>query len=255
MKAFSTNATTKEVKELDIQMQANSVYTFFSSILIDELGTINKHMIYVDANALCEGKTPMKCQKCDRPASFHITDLVDGKPKELHLCHVFAISSDSLFIERVYSEAMLHGRCEYVLVDDFDYETTVEFLRKYGFAEDEINLVWGYFGGKPVYLIRAVRAEKTGENIHEVVDTFFNMRLSQIKDAIYELEETNNKLFERVVELFRKFKDKEVIRYKRLGREIKFCVEKNIMFVEPIRRTIKPQSRLDLLAMREIVKG
>ena len=58
MKAFSTNATTKEVKELDIQMQANSVYTFFSSILIDELGTINKHMIYVDANALCEGKTP-----------------------------------------------------------------------------------------------------------------------------------------------------------------------------------------------------
>jgi hypothetical protein len=62
-------------------------------------------------------------------------------------------------------------------------------------------------------------------------------------------------LFERVVELFRKFKDKEVIRYERLGREIKFCVEKNIMFVEPIRRTIKPQSRLDLLAMREIVKG
>lgn len=28
----------------------------------------------------------MKCQRCDRPASFHITDLVDGKAKELHLC-------------------------------------------------------------------------------------------------------------------------------------------------------------------------
>ena len=28
----------------------------------------------------------MKCQKCDRPASFHITDLIDGKPSELHLC-------------------------------------------------------------------------------------------------------------------------------------------------------------------------
>jgi protein arginine kinase activator len=28
----------------------------------------------------------MKCQKCDRPATFHITDLVDGKPNELHLC-------------------------------------------------------------------------------------------------------------------------------------------------------------------------
>ncbi|MEX2093665.1 MAG: UvrB/UvrC motif-containing protein [Pirellulales bacterium] len=28
----------------------------------------------------------MKCQKCDKPATFHITDLVDGKPSELHLC-------------------------------------------------------------------------------------------------------------------------------------------------------------------------
>ncbi|TWT42537.1 UvrB/UvrC motif-containing protein [Botrimarina hoheduenensis] len=28
----------------------------------------------------------MKCQKCDRPATFHITDLVDGKAKEVHLC-------------------------------------------------------------------------------------------------------------------------------------------------------------------------
>ncbi len=34
----------------------------------------------------------MKCQRCDRPASFHITDLVDGKPNELHLCEECAQS-------------------------------------------------------------------------------------------------------------------------------------------------------------------
>jgi len=28
----------------------------------------------------------MKCQKCDRAATFHITDLIDGEPNELHLC-------------------------------------------------------------------------------------------------------------------------------------------------------------------------
>jgi protein arginine kinase activator len=28
----------------------------------------------------------MKCQKCDKQATFHITDLVDGEPNELHLC-------------------------------------------------------------------------------------------------------------------------------------------------------------------------
>ena len=28
----------------------------------------------------------MKCQKCDRAATFHITDLVEGEPSEIHLC-------------------------------------------------------------------------------------------------------------------------------------------------------------------------
>ncbi len=28
----------------------------------------------------------MKCQRCDRPATFHITELTGGKPRELHLC-------------------------------------------------------------------------------------------------------------------------------------------------------------------------
>ena len=56
MKAFSINAQSKEVEELDIEMKANSVYSFFSSILIDELESLNKHMIYSDANALSEKK-------------------------------------------------------------------------------------------------------------------------------------------------------------------------------------------------------
>jgi len=28
----------------------------------------------------------MKCQKCERPATFHITELTSGKPQEFHLC-------------------------------------------------------------------------------------------------------------------------------------------------------------------------
>lgn len=32
----------------------------------------------------------MKCQKCDKPATFHITDLVDGEAKEVHLCEACA---------------------------------------------------------------------------------------------------------------------------------------------------------------------
>jgi len=56
MKALTIRPQQETVEEIEIEMKANSVYTFFSSILIDELETLQKHVIYTDANALSEGK-------------------------------------------------------------------------------------------------------------------------------------------------------------------------------------------------------
>jgi len=36
------------------------------------------------------GCADMRCQKCDKPATFHITELTGGKPQELHLCEEHA---------------------------------------------------------------------------------------------------------------------------------------------------------------------
>jgi len=56
MKALKIDATSATVTPFDIEMQANSVYSFFNSILIDEITTLNAHTLYLDANALSEGK-------------------------------------------------------------------------------------------------------------------------------------------------------------------------------------------------------
>lgn len=58
MKAYSIDPQTQSVEEIDIVMEANTVYSFFNSILIDESQTLNKHVMYSDANALSEGKRP-----------------------------------------------------------------------------------------------------------------------------------------------------------------------------------------------------
>lgn len=58
MKALSINPATKEIEEIDIEMKANTVYSFFNSILIDELSSLNQHTIYCDANALSQQKEP-----------------------------------------------------------------------------------------------------------------------------------------------------------------------------------------------------
>ena len=58
MKAYSVSPQTQEVKELDIVLEANTVYSFFNSILIDELEVLDKHTIYTDAEAISKGEKP-----------------------------------------------------------------------------------------------------------------------------------------------------------------------------------------------------
>jgi len=56
MKAYSIDPETQTIEEIDIEMQANTTYSFFNSILIDDLDAINKHMVHTDSNSLSAGK-------------------------------------------------------------------------------------------------------------------------------------------------------------------------------------------------------
>ena len=57
MKALSITPQKQTLEEIDIKMEPNTVYSFFSSILIDEHTTLKDHTVYTDANALSEAKT------------------------------------------------------------------------------------------------------------------------------------------------------------------------------------------------------
>ena len=186
--------------------------------------------------------------KVDDLLIYKLFNLFVRLTKELHSCHVFAVTSDSLFIEKIFNEAMLHGRCRYLLVDDFDYETTAEFLRKHGFDEDEIQLTWDYFGGKPVYLVEAVNNR---DRLKELCESWLRLRKRQIKDALYGLNEDSRKS---VLKALSTFKEKEVISYEKITDELVWCIKNNILFLDPMNEILKPQSRLDLLAIRSILR-
>jgi len=187
--------------------------------------------------------------KIDGLLIYELFNFFIALTKESHLAHVFAITSDSLFIEKVFNEAMLHGRCRYLLIDDFDYETTKEFLQKHGFNREEIELAWQYLGGKPVYLVEAVKNKDT---LKEFCEKLLKVRTSQILDTIFEIEDSS--LFNGILSYFKEISEKEVIRYRRIDKALKFCVKNNILFLDPVDRIVKPQSKLDLLAIRDILQ-
>jgi len=184
--------------------------------------------------------------------------------KEKHLAHVFVVTSDSLFIEQVYSEAMLSGRSRHIRVDDFDYATTMDFLDEYGFSYEEKELAWEYCGGKPVCLVELINTRINNESMEEKVHKMFEVRKSQIRTVINELRLVGDELEykgkkieiveERVLDALNSFSNIEYKNYDMLTIEEIYLVKRNILFVDAVRGILKPQSKLDLLAIRAVMR-
>jgi len=180
--------------------------------------------------------------------------------KEKHLAHVFVATSDSLFLEQIYSEAMLSGRCRYLLVDDFDYETTIAFLESYGFSDDEKKLVWYHCGGKPICLVELLNAEEREEKVSELL----GMRIGAIEGLIEDAREFGYRISygekeivlneEDILKGLDKFENKNHLKANELSKSVKLgLIKANILFLDSVKQIIKPQSRLDLLAIREVI--
>jgi AAA+ ATPase superfamily predicted ATPase len=185
--------------------------------------------------------------------------------KELHLCHVFAVTSDSLFIEQVYSEAILSGRSDYLLVDDFDYERTMDFLDGYGFDEQEKESTWQGVGGKPVSLVKLINAKISEKKIEDVLSSMFILRTGEITTRLKLVKELGDEItigskrcdvhYEKLVSVLKMFVSREEIGMNEMDEVSKrYLVKENILFVDPLTAMIAPQSRLDMLAVREVMR-
>jgi AAA+ ATPase superfamily predicted ATPase len=184
--------------------------------------------------------------------------------KELHLAHVFVVTSDSLFIEQVCSEAMLSERCKYLLADDFDYETTMAFLDRYGFDIHEKEIAWQYVGGKPVSLVRLINEKRSEKKIEDVVGSMLKLRTGEITTRLKLVKELGDEIticdkrcdvhHEKLVSALKMFVIPDEIGANEMDEVSKrYLVKENILFVDPLSNTIKPQSKLNLFAIRDVM--
>ena len=203
--------------------------------------------------------------KMNGPLIYELFNFFIDLTKELHLCHVFAVTSDSLFIERVYSEAMLEERCKYLLVDDFDYKQTMDLLEDYGWDEREKEVAWHSVGGKPVSLVRLINEKGSEKKIEDVIGSMFMLRTGEIETRLKLVKELGDEMMigdkrcdvhhEKLVSALKMFVTREEIGMNEVDEVSKrYLVKQNILFVDPLSKTLKPQSKLNLLAIRDAMK-
>ncbi|AIJ06112.1 ATPase [Methanocaldococcus bathoardescens] len=190
--------------------------------------------------------------------------------KELHLCHVFCLSSDSLFIERVYNEAMLEDRVDYILVDDFDKETALKFMDFLAkeilnkeLSDEDKELIYSYVGGKPVLIIKVIDKLRY-ESLEDILDYMLKDAVQKLKYFLKELDYIKPKVAigdevieikkEDIIEALKLFKNNYEISDDDISEPVYvYLVKRNILFLNPIEGILKPQSYLVWNAIKRIL--
>ena len=117
-------------------------------------------------------------------------------------------------------------------------------------------MVWEYFGGKPIYLIDAIENK---ENLKEFCEEMLKLKVSELKGLLKRLKELGDKViifnreyevkYENVIRVLKMFEKNDSIKADIIDEITKHYLI-NILFMNPIDGSLKPQSKLDLLAIR-----
>ena len=191
-----------------------------------------------------------------KPVLSGLFNFFIGMTKEKHLCHCLCSTSDCLFIEDIYSNARLEGRAKYILVDDLPKDDAFKLYDGFGFNDK--GLVWDWIGGKVGDMVRLYEEKKQGYSEEEGLRNMLKDevgRLRWVLDLVEEGEKEGPEV-EKIAELLERFIDGEDRRYQEVkGKVLKFLIEENVLFYNPVEGIVRPQSRLLWRAIKEVIEG
>ena len=174
--------------------------------------------------------------------------------KETHLCHSLCATSDCLFIEDIYSNARLEGRAKYILVDDLPKDDAFKLYDGFGFNDKE--LVWDWIGGKVGDMVRLYEEKKQGYSEEEGLRNMLKDeagRLSWMLKLIKDGEKEGPSI-EDLDKTLGIFKRRDKVKHTEVGSKVlKFLIEENILFYNPVEGTVCPQGRLIHRAIEEVI--
>jgi AAA+ ATPase superfamily predicted ATPase len=154
----------------------------------------------------------------------------------------------------VYSNARLEGRAEYILIDDLGKKEAFEVYSAFGFENKP--LIWDYIGGKLGDMIRLFEKKKQGYSEREALDRMLEDTTSKLRDFLEAIEEGEKGEVDikEVKEALVKVLQGEILS-KEIRRKVRhFLVEENILFYNPVKGIVRPQSQLIHRAIIELLK-
>jgi len=176
--------------------------------------------------------------------------------KETHLSHVVILTSNTLFLEKIYNNSKLKKTSDFRLIDHLEYGVVKEWLKTKGFNEEEIDLIYDYLGGCAIDIKKMVESYKYFNSLKEYLKREAKIASNEIR-FFFE----SNKIPKEEREMFF-FVAEEIVKngffdnskYEGYFDVIsKFC-EVEILFFDPIEYKTCANSRIYVKAFEILLK-
>ena len=165
--------------------------------------------------------------------------------KETHLCHVVILTSNTVFIERIYNDARMKETSKFKKIDHLSKDKVVDWLKLEGFDEKSIELVWEYFGGNIGRILEAIKVYKAGKNLKEFLEEQKWLAYTEIDEYLAEFNEEETEFLLKVA---REIIEKGYFSISGLKADkrklLQKWAEKEILFYDPLELKVTGNSRI-----------
>ena len=166
--------------------------------------------------------------------------------KEKYLSHVLILSSNTIFIERIYNDAKLKETSRFKKIDHLSKEKVQEWLCiEEGFGKGEFGLVWEYYGGNIGRILDAIKIKKKGKDLKEFLEQERWLAYTEIIDYLTEFDEEVREIFLRVA---RKIVKEGYYSLESISKQEKSLLQKwaerEILFYDPLELKVTGNSRI-----------
>ncbi|MCD6364164.1 MAG: AAA family ATPase [Synergistetes bacterium] len=170
-----------------------------------------------------------------------------------HLAHVIVMTSDTFFVEKLYSNSSLANCAEYYLVDFFSDDIAKGVLVSERLNEVEASYVVSWCGGVPWFLERVLSKKKV-LGIREAVKSLYRMVKGEVLEKLGRLWRGRETLAKRDGEVLVKVVMGSGVDMLLKDREsVERLASAEILFYDPLSGTARPQTRLHERAIKEIL--
>ena len=165
--------------------------------------------------------------------------------KETHLCHVVILTSNTVFVERIYNDAKMKLTSDFKKIGHLERRKVHEWLGIEGLKDKEIELVWEYLGGCIPLILKMLGYYQRGVNLEEYLEEQKWLAYSEIVDYLTELEDKERELFIKIAEEIVKngFYSLEKIK-KEEKKLLQKWAEKEILFYDPLELKVTGNNRI-----------